>query len=143
MWDWKHHLLLRQTAEPTTYAFVPTGVNSCRVSVSFIRKMHWLNGMRSKRRKTARWKSAITCNTGNRRISRQSRFAYSVSGNAVWKPVRVYNDGQKTIIQMPKVMAQTEAPTLLFKPEGGLFKRRHRYGQLPPARRPLYCRCSI
>ena len=51
-------------------------------------------------------------------------FAYSVSGNAVWKPVRVYNDGQKTIIQMPKVMAQTEAPTLLLlNREGGLFKK--------------------
>lgn len=30
-------------------------------------------------------------------------FAYSVSGDAIWKPVRVYNDGQKTIIQMPKI----------------------------------------
>jgi type IV secretion system protein VirB9 len=38
--------------------------------------------------------------------------------------VRVYNDGQKTIIQMPKVMAQTEAPTLLLlNREGGLFKK--------------------
>ena len=51
-------------------------------------------------------------------------FAYSVSGSAVWKPVRVYNDGQKTIIQMPKVMAQTEAPTLLLlNREGGLFSK--------------------
>lgn len=51
-------------------------------------------------------------------------FAYSVSGNAVWKPVRVYNDGQKTIIQMPKIMAQTEAPTLLLlNKKGGLFRK--------------------
>jgi type IV secretory pathway VirB9-like protein len=36
--------------------------------------------------------------------------------------VRVYNDGQKTIIQMPAAMAQTEAPTLLVvRKDGGLF----------------------
>lgn len=40
-------------------------------------------------------------------------FNYSMDGNASWKPIRVYNDGVKTIIQMPRSMAQTEAPTLL------------------------------
>lgn len=50
-------------------------------------------------------------------------FAYSVSGAASWKPVRVYNDGHKTIIQMPKSMNQTEAPTLLLlNREGWLFR---------------------
>lgn len=50
-------------------------------------------------------------------------FAYDVSGSASWKPVRVYNDGTKTIIQMPKAMQQTEAPTLLVvRKDGGIFK---------------------
>lgn len=40
-------------------------------------------------------------------------FDYEVSGSANWKPVRVYNDGLKTYIQMPATMAQTEAPALL------------------------------
>lgn len=40
-------------------------------------------------------------------------FEYEISGKAVWKPVRVYNDGLKTYIQMPSSMAQTEAPALL------------------------------
>jgi type IV secretion system protein TrbG len=40
-------------------------------------------------------------------------FDYDVSGDAPWKPVRVYNDGHKTVIQMPSTMEQTEAPTLL------------------------------
>lgn len=40
-------------------------------------------------------------------------FDYDVSGSASWKPLRVYNDGRKTIIQMPRAMQQTEAPTLL------------------------------
>lgn len=40
-------------------------------------------------------------------------FEYSIKGDARWKPVRVYNNGVKTIIQMPKEMAQTEAPALL------------------------------
>jgi P-type conjugative transfer protein TrbG len=49
-------------------------------------------------------------------------FNYKISGNASWKPVRVYNDGVKTIIQMSKEMAQTEAPTLLVvRDKGGLF----------------------
>ena len=38
-------------------------------------------------------------------------FNYNLSGSAPWKPVRVYNDGVKTIIQMPP--KQTEAPSLL------------------------------
>jgi type IV secretion system protein VirB9 len=34
----------------------------------------------------------------------------------------VYNDGTKTIIQMPAAMAQTEAPTLLVvRKDGGFF----------------------
>lgn len=50
-------------------------------------------------------------------------FDYDVSGSAAWKPVRVYNDGQKTIIEMPQTMAQTEAPTLLVvRRDGGLFR---------------------
>jgi P-type conjugative transfer protein TrbG len=40
-------------------------------------------------------------------------FAYEIDGAAPWKPVRVYNDGLKTVIQMPRTLRQTEAPTLL------------------------------
>lgn len=40
-------------------------------------------------------------------------FEYTVLGKANWKPVRVYNDGIKTIIEMPSTMRQTESPTLL------------------------------
>ncbi len=51
-------------------------------------------------------------------------FAYSVSGNVNWKPVRVYNDGRKTIIQMPSTLSQMEAPTLLLlRKEGGVFSK--------------------
>lgn len=49
-------------------------------------------------------------------------FDYKVTGSAAWKPIRVYNNGSKTIIQMPTAMTQTEAPTLLIvRKEGGLF----------------------
>lgn len=40
-------------------------------------------------------------------------FNYTIKGDAPWCPIRVYNDGVKTVIQMPKAMAQTEAPALL------------------------------
>ncbi len=41
-------------------------------------------------------------------------FGYEVKGKSRWKPLRVYNDGKKTIIQMPTVMNETEAPALLI-----------------------------
>lgn len=41
-------------------------------------------------------------------------FDYRLSGdNPSWKPVRVYNDGVKTYIQMPRVMLFNEAPVLM------------------------------
>lgn len=40
-------------------------------------------------------------------------FDYEISGTASWRPVRVFNDGQKTILQMPGTLSQTEAPSLL------------------------------
>lgn len=51
-------------------------------------------------------------------------FNYSVTGKAPWKPVRVYNDGSKTIIEMPRAMSQSEAPTLLAIREDGSPKGR-------------------
>lgn len=40
-------------------------------------------------------------------------FAYDVKGSARWKPVRIYNDSQRTIIEMPPDIGQMEAPSLL------------------------------
>lgn len=37
-------------------------------------------------------------------------FGYSILGKAPWKPVRVYDDSVKTIIEMPDRMKQTEMP---------------------------------
>ncbi|MDR4470291.1 MAG: P-type conjugative transfer protein TrbG [Nitrospira sp.] len=49
-------------------------------------------------------------------------FDYDVSGQAAWKPVRVYHDGARTVIEMPPTITQTEAPILLLvRKEGGLF----------------------
>lgn len=46
-------------------------------------------------------------------------FRYKIEGESRWKPVRVYNDGVKTVIQMPSTMSQTEAPTLLVLRDKG------------------------
>ncbi|CAA6824441.1 MAG: Conjugative transfer protein TrbG [uncultured Sulfurovum sp.] len=40
-------------------------------------------------------------------------FDYRIIGDASWKPTRVYNDGIKTYIQMPKSMIYNEAPIFL------------------------------
>jgi type IV secretion system protein TrbG len=51
-------------------------------------------------------------------------FRYRVSGNAPFRPARVYNDGVKTIIEMPSTFSQGEAPTLLVvRASGSLFKK--------------------
>lgn len=50
-------------------------------------------------------------------------FNYRIQGNARFKPVRVYNNGVKTIIEMPANMSQNEAPALLVLRGGGLFKK--------------------
>ena len=50
-------------------------------------------------------------------------FEYDISGNTNWKPVRVYNDGRKTVIEMPREMQNAEAPSLLVvRKAGGLFR---------------------
>ena len=45
-------------------------------------------------------------------------FAYTVTGEARWKPLRVFNDGKKTYIQMPSIMKMYEAPVLLTINDG-------------------------
>jgi len=50
-------------------------------------------------------------------------FNYCIRGQTRWKPTRVFNDGVKTIIEMPKTMQQTQAPTLLVLRHTGLFKK--------------------
>ena len=51
-------------------------------------------------------------------------FGYTVSGKASWKPVRVYNDSTKTILEMPATLHQQDAPTLLVvRKEGRLLKK--------------------
>lgn len=45
-------------------------------------------------------------------------FDYYVSGATKFKPIRVYSDGIKTIIQMPKEMIHEEAPSLLVELNG-------------------------
>ncbi|AWN73040.1 P-type conjugative transfer protein TrbG [Legionella anisa] len=50
-------------------------------------------------------------------------FNYRIQGNSRFKPVRIYNNGVKTIIEMPKAMSESEAPALLVLRNGGLFKK--------------------
>jgi P-type conjugative transfer protein TrbG len=49
-------------------------------------------------------------------------FSYNVKGKAPWKPLRVYNNGQQTIIQLPEYVHQHDAPTLVILEERGLFR---------------------
>ena len=46
-------------------------------------------------------------------------FRYSVTGDDTrWKPLRVFNDGRKTYVQMPSIMEMYEAPVLLTINDG-------------------------
>lgn len=60
---------------------------------------------------------------GTQEDVRDLSFDYEVKGSAAWKPLRVYNDGTRTVIQMPATMSQTEAPVLLVvRKEGGWLR---------------------
>ena len=45
-------------------------------------------------------------------------FQYTITGDASWKPIRVYNDGVKTYIQMPNSMKYQEAPIFMVLDKG-------------------------
>lgn len=45
-------------------------------------------------------------------------FEYTITGEASWKPIRVYNDGIKTYIQMPSNMKYQEAPIFMVLDNG-------------------------
>lgn len=69
----------------------------------------------------ARWESQIERQKEERAVKTlpesgeylgELDFEYRISGDGL-KPLRVYNDGIRTIIQMPREMRQKEAPTLL------------------------------
>lgn len=69
-------------------------------------------------------KNSITTDkvSGTKTYLGDLNFDYEVSGNVSWKPVRVYDDGRKTIIEMPKSMEYAKAPALmLLADKGGLF----------------------
>lgn len=52
------------------------------------------------------------------------QFNYILSGCTRFKPLRVYNDGVKTILEMPATLSQSEAPALLvLRGGGGLFRK--------------------
>lgn len=45
-------------------------------------------------------------------------FNYRITGSAPWKPARVYNDGNRTVIQMPGDLDRKEQPVLIVAGEG-------------------------
>jgi type IV secretion system protein VirB9 len=45
-------------------------------------------------------------------------FAYNISGNASWRPERVYDDGQKMYVRLPDTALKGEVPVLLVR-QGG------------------------
>ena len=52
-----------------------------------------------------------TAQTGTPKASRP--LAYTITGEAVWRPLRVTSDGQKTMIEMPKGIPPERAPVLM------------------------------
>lgn len=53
-------------------------------------------------------------------------FDYIVSGTARWKPTRVYNDGVKTVVEMPGTLHQDDSPTLLvLRKKRGLIRSKN------------------
>lgn len=77
-------------------------------------------------RKTAihRERNSITTDvdTGAKTYMGDLNFEFDIDGDVSWKPVRVYDDGKKTIIEMPEEMQSRSAPALmLLVDKGGIF----------------------
>lgn len=49
-------------------------------------------------------------------------FRYQIDGDVSWRPIRVFDDGHKTVIEMPESMLARTAPSLLIlEDDGGIF----------------------
>ena len=60
--------------------------------------------------------------TGAKTYLGDLNFNYEIKGDVSWKPLRVFDDGLKTIIEMPKTIVARTAPSLVvLEKEGGLF----------------------
>jgi P-type conjugative transfer protein TrbG len=55
-------------------------------------------------------------------------FAYRIEGKADFKPVRVYNNGIKTFIELPRSVSSGELPTVLVVNSGSGEKEIVNYG---------------
>ena len=67
-------------------------------------------------------KSITTNEEGSKTYLGDLNFNYAVDGDVSWKPVRIYDDGVKTIIEMPETILSRTAPSLLIlEKEGGIF----------------------
>lgn len=64
-------------------------------------------------KKESHAKEIQTTSSGVTRSIDMLDFNYQISGNYSWKPIRVYNDGVHTFIQMPHSMSFKEAPVLM------------------------------
>ena len=69
---------------------------------------------KEKEEKDKQWQS--TTDTAGKDVDlAKLNFNYDVAGSASWKPERVYDDGQKTYIKLPRVTKSGELPVLLVR----------------------------
>jgi pilus assembly protein CpaC len=68
--------------------------------------------------KAAAAAQSATAETRASSTQAQARFAaYTVTGDAPWRPIDVYSDGRRTIIEMPGSISERDVPTLLVVQE--------------------------
>ncbi len=66
--------------------------------------------------RTEKWKTMPVAG-GNTVDLAQLDFNYRITGDALWKPIQVYNDGTRTIIRLPKSV-KSDLPVLLVEKAG-------------------------
>ena len=94
------------------------------VSFSYPEKLQAAFAAQQKIESAERSRNSITTDpdTGSKTYMGDLNFRYKIDGDVSWKPVRVYDDGKKTIIEMPDEMQSRTAPSLLLLVDkGGLF----------------------
>lgn len=94
------------------------------VSFSYPEKLQKAFEAQKKIEKEEHDRNSITTDveTGAKTYMGDLNFKYKIDGDVSWKPVRVYDDGRKTIIEMPESLQSRTAPALmLLVDKGGLF----------------------
>ena len=108
--------LVITTDRRTYHLELHSGDGTYMASVSWVYPYSELLALKKNNaRARARAKQSIDANLNLSRLN----FRYRITGDAPWKPVRAFDDGEKVYLQFPTSLARGQAPPLFVVGEDG------------------------